>query len=72
MATILEALRNAEINLKNARRGLFLSTLYDLGCEQLHNAVELLDKGYDLNNKIAPLLEKHGGIDKVPEKEVPK
>ena len=36
---------------------------------QLHNAVVLLEKGYSLYDEVEPLLEKHGKVENVPEKE---
>ncbi len=62
--TISETLWNADYNLQNnGIIGLKLAK------EQLHNAVELLGKGYDLDDEVEPLLEKYGGIGKVPLKE---
>ena len=62
--SILEALQNADINLQN--NGLFGLALAK---EQVHNAVKLLDKGYDLGEEVEPLIEKYGTIENVPEKE---
>lgn len=62
--TILEILRNADYNLKSN-----LDFQIQLGKEQLHNAVVLLEKGYSLYDDIESLLEKHGDVEKVPEKE---
>ncbi len=59
--TISEALWNADYNLQN--NGLIG---LNLAKEQLHNAVELLGKGYDLEDKIEPLLEEYGEVEKVP------
>ena len=62
--TISEALWNADYNIQNnGAIGLSLAK------EQLHNAVELIGKGYDLSEEVEPLLEKYDGIDNVPEKE---
>ncbi len=62
--TILEVLQNADYNLQNnGMIGLKLAK------EQLHNAVELINKGYNLDDEVEPLLEKYGGIDKVSLKE---
>jgi hypothetical protein len=64
--TILEALENAESNLKTF-------TLENLGAwlarSQVHNAVVLLRKGYLLYDLVEPLLEKYGTVEKVPVKE---
>ena len=60
--TILEALQNADYNLTNNGH---------IGAQiakgQLHNAVELLDKGYTLGEEIEPLLEKYGKVEDVPQ-----
>lgn len=66
MADILETLQNAKINLienKNTPFGFFLGKL------QLENAVELLEKGYSLNDDVDNLLEKFGSVSEVPSKE---
>ena len=61
--TILEALQNANYNIqKNGAIGV------TLGRRQLHNAITLLEKGYELSEKVEPLLEKHGSVEGVPEK----
>lgn len=57
--SIMEALQNAEYNLQN---GLMV-----LAREQLHNAVVLLEKGYDVSEVIEPLIEKYGDVTKVPD-----
>ena len=59
---ILEALQNAEINVKNG-------FLLDLAKEQLHNGIVLLEKGYSVDDEVEPLLEKYGAVENVPEKE---
>lgn len=62
--TILEALQNAEINLKNGSPiGLLLAR------EQLHNAVALLQKNYAPDDNFDALVGKHGTVDAVPEKD---
>ncbi len=61
--SILEALQNADYNLQNnGRMGAAIAR------DQLHNAVELLDKGYDLHEQVEPLLEKYGAVENVPNK----
>ena len=61
--SILEALQNADYNIqKNGAMGLMLAK------EQLHNAVELLLKDYNLTDEVEPLLEKYGSIEAVPDK----
>ena len=65
--TVIEALENAEMNLENAKRiGL---AILPLAQEQLHNAIVLLDKGYDINDEVEPLLEQYGSVESVPDKE---
>ena len=60
--TILEALQNADYNLNN------MSPLTQmLAKDQLHNAVTLLIKGYNLDDAVEPLLERYGDVEKVPE-----
>lgn len=65
--SILEALQNANYNLDNCMKGLPM--LLPLVKEQLNNAVTLLEKGYDIEEQVEPLLEKYGDIESVPEKE---
>ena len=62
--SILEALQNAEYNLRNPIQGLF----HNLAAIQLHNAIELLSKGYDIYDQVEPLLEKYGTVEVVPKK----
>lgn len=67
MATILEALQNADINLiynGNSEFGRLA------GRNQLHNAVVLLEKNYSIDDDIEELLQEHGSLDSVPEKAV--
>ena len=61
--TIREALWNADYNIQN--NGVIG---YRLAKEQLHNAVELLNKGYDLDDKVEPLLDEYGDVENVPDK----
>lgn len=64
--TILEALQNAEYNLENVKRmGMALLPLVQ---NQLHNAIELLDKGYSIDDEVEPLLETYGKVENVPQK----
>lgn len=59
--SIMEALMNADYNIqKNGALGLMLAK------DQLHNAVELLQKGYELIEQVEPLLEAHGSVENVP------
>jgi len=62
--TILEALQNADINIRqNGALGLMFAK------DQLHNAVILLEKGYGLYEEVEPLLEEYGEVEDVPSKE---
>lgn len=61
--TVLEALQNADYNIRNnGGIGLMLAK------SQLHNAVTLLEKGYGLDDEVEPLLEQYGDVESVPEK----
>ena len=60
--SIMEALQNADYNLRN---GGGLGAM--LAEEQLHNATVLLDKGYNIGTEVEPLLEKYGTVEDVPE-----
>jgi len=61
--TIMEALQNAQYNLVKGEHPFQRA----IGCEQLNNAVILLEKGYSLSTEVEPLLEKHGNINAVPD-----
>lgn len=65
-ATILEALQNAHYNLVESPKA---PAQMMIGKSQFSNAVALLEKGYDLHDKVEPLLEQYGTVDKVPEKQ---
>jgi len=61
--TIMEALENANYNVQSGQAiGMMIAK------DQLNNAVVLLEKGYDLYEKVEPLLEKYGDVENVPEK----
>ncbi len=64
--TILEALENANHNLANLEvMGMgFLPMVKS----QLNNATTLLEKGYSIDDKVEPLLEKYGDVENVPDK----
>lgn len=64
MATILEALQNANINLTVNRGNLFA---HEVAVQQVHNAVELLEKGYGLHDEVEPLIDEYGTVENVPE-----
>ena len=63
--SIMECLQNANYNLTNAIK---MPMLMPMVQEQLNNAVQLLDKGYDIWDEVDPLLEEFGDIDNVPNK----
>ena len=65
--SIMECLQNARYNLDNAIK---IPMLMPMVKEQLNNAVELLDKGYDIWDEVEPLLEKYGTVENVPEKSI--
>lgn len=59
--SILEALQNADFNLShNGQLGALIAK------EQLHNACTLLEKGYDIETQVEPLLLKYGDVENVP------
>jgi len=65
--TILEALQNAQHNLSNIKLvGVGMVPIIE---SQLNNAVGLLEKGYDIETEVEPLLEQYGDVDNVPAKE---
>ena len=61
----MECLQNANYNLSNAVK---IPMLMPMVQQQLNNAVQLLDKGYDIWEEVEPLLEKYGDVENVPEK----
>jgi hypothetical protein len=65
--TILECLQNAEANLNNVK--VMGIAILPMAQSQLHNAIELLDKGYDIYDEVEPLLEQFGDVENVPEKQ---
>ena len=64
MTTILDALQNANYNLQNAKMPLQL----EMAKAQLHNAVTLLEKDYDLHDDIGEILSKYERVEDAPEK----
>lgn len=64
MTTILEALQNAQYNLVEGMTQINKV----VGKEQLHNAITLLEKGYDINDSIDDLINEYDDIDKAPDK----
>ena len=65
--TIFEALKNANYNLDNVKIMGF--GIIPLIKAQLNNAVTLLEKGYDLDTEVEPLIKKYGSVENVPENE---
>ncbi len=63
--TILEALQNARINLKNGPAALPIAR------RQLHNAITLLEKGYEPSDEVDLLLLEYASVEEVPEKALP-
>ena len=61
--TLAEVIINADINL-NTPGGFSAS----LGLLQLHNAVILIDKGYDLYDDVSELINKYSSLEDAPEK----
>jgi len=66
--SILEALMNADYNLQNNTGSLGMFAV-NMAKSQLHNAVELLNKGYSLDDEVEPLLEQYGEVENVPDKD---
>ena len=65
MASIIEALQNANYNLENVKRvGIVLLPMVK---EQLNNATVLLEKGYNIWTEVEPLIERWGSVEAVPE-----
>lgn len=64
--SVLEALQNAQFNLKNLAR---MPALLPLVQAQINNAVILLEKGYSIEDEVETLIEQYGGIENVPYKE---
>lgn len=65
--TILESLQNATYNLETVQKTRMYQLL-PMAASQLKNATTLLEKGYDLEDEVEPLLEEFGEVDNVPEK----
>ena len=63
--TIFESLENANYNLDNVKIMGF--GIIPLIKAQLNNAVTLLEKGYDLETEVEPLIEKYGSVEDVPD-----
>ena len=63
--TILEALQNANHNLDNLK--IMGMTFLPIVKGQLNNAIVLLEKGYDLNELVEPLIAAYGDVENVPD-----
>lgn len=63
MATILEALQNANHNIGSGKMPFQI----DIGKSQLHNAVTLLEKGYSLSDEVEEIMEDYDNVEDVPE-----
>lgn len=61
--TILEALQNANYNIKT---GNIIGMMF--AKDQLNNAVVLLEKGYDLNDELEPIFDEYGSAEDAPDK----
>ncbi len=64
MTTIFEALENAEFNLCEGKTEINQA----IGKEQLHNAVALLEKGYDIDDEMDDILAQYPSVEDVPDK----
>ena len=62
--SIIETLQDAEYNLDNVMKTLIA---LPLAKSQLHNAIVLLEKGYNIWTQVEPLLEQGGRVEDVPE-----
>ena len=65
--TIFESLENANYNLDNVK--IIGFGIIPMIKAQLNNAVTLLEKGYDLDTEVEPLIKKYGSVENVPENE---
>jgi hypothetical protein len=62
--SLLEVLQNADYNLQNAFHPMQLES----GKRQLHNAVVLLDKGYNLGETFEDIMGQYEEVEDVPER----
>jgi hypothetical protein len=65
-STILEVLQNANYNLNENKVPNPISDM--VGKDQLKNAVELLEKGYDVNDNFDSLILQYGEFENIPDK----
>lgn len=64
--SILEVLQNASLNLDNVNH--LGPAIMPLAKAQLDIAIVLLEKGYDIDDQVEPLLDKYGSAEAVPAK----
>jgi hypothetical protein len=64
--SILEVLQNADYNINESKMGFQTQ----IGKTQLHNAVELLNKGYTLEDDFDEVMGESEDVEKVPEKSI--
>ena len=64
MTVIMDILENAEYNLN-------IGSMRSIARDQLHNAIIMLNKGYDLYDTVDvdALSDQYGSLENVPEKE---
>jgi len=69
-STIAAYLRDARANfaLAASQASRARAQINEEAMRQLHTAERLLDKGYELDELVEPLLEKYGDVEKVPKK----
>lgn len=69
MATILDALQDADYNFRHYHRcGPDIEgAAMRIAKNKLHNAAILLDKGYSLDDEIDSILEEYDDVDDVPD-----
>jgi hypothetical protein len=66
---ILEVLMNAELNLGNVPKigHPTVDTMISIAKAQLHNGIQLLEKGYPAKANFDDLVEEYGNIENVPD-----
>lgn len=64
--SIIRALQNAQYNVQLGQQ---MPALLPIAIEQIRNAIGLLEKGYDIDTLVEPLIEQYGDVDDVPKKE---
>ena len=62
MPTIIETLEYAYFNLVESS----INMSHLIGKDQLKNAINLLDKGYDLDTNIEELINRYGSVENTP------